>query len=491
MAAPFLTYHEPTTNQILILLSFLAFLPLSHFVASKIFRAGLIGQIILGIIYGVPLANILLHQWQETILALGYLGLIIIVFEGGLTTRLDLLKKCFGISVICALTGLLTPIALSIALLSAGFGYEIKESFAIGAALSSTSLGTTFGVIQEADVGNGKGGMVDTRVGTVLVSAALIDDVVGLVMAKVIAELGGDGADLGWTIGRPVLVAFCLSAITPFFVRGTRLVLPFLRPTWKKFTWAQRNRTTVNFATLVVTLAAFSAVAAYAGTSILLGAYLAGCYLNSLSRKPSDTNMVINNEPKAETYSSSAENETELKGSTYVQTFTETVGDVHEHILSAFFFASIGFAVPFLDLWTGKAIWRGIVYSILMIFSKLLVGIWLPVIDIFASPKSASTIPTTESLSTPVTEIPGSTSRLARISWAPALILGLAMVARGEIGLLIIQLAYNQSGIVSEEGFVTGIWAILLNTIIGPMAVGLYIKLKSRKGKTLSLGQWR
>lgn len=199
---------------------------------------------------------------------MGYLGLIIIVFEGGLTTRIDLLKRCFGVSVACALIGILAPIALSIALLSAGFGYEVKEGFAIGAALSSTSLGTTFSVIQGADVGTGMGGLVDTRVGTVLVSAALIDDVVGLVMAKVIGEMGGDGEGLGWTIGRPILVAVCLSAITPLLVKGARWAVCGLEGVWNRWAWGRKNRTSVMFATLVVTLTSFCAVAAYAGTSV-------------------------------------------------------------------------------------------------------------------------------------------------------------------------------------------------------------------------------
>lgn len=112
-----------------------------------------------------------------------------------------------------------------------------------------------------------------------------------------------------------------------------------------------------------------------------------------------------------------------------------------------------------------------------MVLSKLLVGAWLPLIDLLS---------TKEKITTNTSQ-----SRLARIAWPPAIILGLAMVARGEIGLLIIQLAYNQSGIVSEEGFITAIWAILLNTIVGPMAVGFYIKLKTRREEGINLGQWK
>lgn len=68
-----------------------------------------------------------------------------------------------------------------------------------------------------------------------------------------------------------------------------------------------------------------------------------------------------------------------------------------------------------------------------------------------------------------------------------ALLLGSAMVARGEIGLLIIEIGYNSTEYVSEEGFITGVWAILLNTIIGPVTVGLLVKFY---GKRIEEGEW-
>lgn len=61
------------------------------------------------------------------------------------------------------------------------------------------------------------------------------------------------------------------------------------------------------------------------------------------------------------------------------------------------------------------------------------------------------------------------------------------MVARGEIGLLIVEIGYNSTPYVSDAGFYTAVWAILLNTIIGPMAVGLLIKLR---GKEIGTGHW-
>ncbi|KAK7687091.1 hypothetical protein QCA50_009592 [Cerrena zonata] len=98
-------------------------------------------MIALGTIYGTPLAAILPQDWESTFTAMGYLGLVGIVFEGGLSTNLALLLNNLPLSLLCATIGVVLPIALSFALLTGAYGYTPLESFAAGAALASTSLG--------------------------------------------------------------------------------------------------------------------------------------------------------------------------------------------------------------------------------------------------------------------------------------------------------------------------------------------------------------
>ncbi|CAF1363243.1 unnamed protein product [Rotaria sordida] len=90
-------------------------------------------------------------------------------------------------------------------------------------------------------------------------------------------------------------------------------------------------------------------------------------------------------------------------------------------------------------------------------------------------------IETTTSLSPPPPQ-PLKKSR----SVYPALIVGLSMVSRGEIGFLIANIAVSTS-ILSAEAFIVTIWAILLNTILGPIAVGFMVKLL---GSKLTDGLW-
>ncbi|KAK1758976.1 sodium-hydrogen antiporter [Echria macrotheca] len=450
----FLAYHEPDIIAILTLLSFFIFLAISEWLADATIRAGLIGQIIVGIIYGVPLANIMALEWQETFLALGYIGLILIIFEGGLTIRLDLLRQNFVLSVIAALLGVLTPIALSFALLHAAFGHSALEAFIVGTSLCSTSLGTTFAVLSTASRGID---FSQTRIGTVLVSAAIIDDVAALVLVSVIhqlRDLANGSGELGWIIGQPILASGLLGVVTPIVAKF------ILGPGFRKFLEKRmlRFKHIGNLALMVLVLSAFLVIAAYAGASVLFGAFLAGTVLSSLvTKQPGD---VYGGE-------SSEENETaEGKMPTFLQTLKKYVGGPQKYIFQPLFFASIGFAIPFLDMWTGEMIWKGLVFTILMVLGKLVVGTVVPVWDLLSGNTTKEKAP--------------SHPRPA-LNWAPATLLGTAMVARGEIGLLIIQIGLNETPYLTQKAFIIGVWAIVLNTIVGPVSVGILLKSFGQK----------
>lgn len=207
---------------------------------------------------------------------------------------------------------------------------------------------------------------------------------------------------------------------------------------------------------------------------------------------------------------------------------------------------------PFLDLWTPTVLWRGIVYSVLMCLAKLAVG--LPILFYPATHAFASSIPTrvrTLLTSTrpgfrnicasvrrkqihPRADIaqdnvrphadeetkpePGRVSpynaptsspptravcslTTAITSLPAAVFMGVAMVSRGEIGLLIAQLARGGtegsssaeptsstgSGLLGDEAFLVAIWAILLCTLVGPISVGLVVR---RWGSRVTAGIW-
>ncbi|KAF9884728.1 Hsp70 ATPase ssc1 [Aspergillus nanangensis] len=451
MAGGFLPYHEPSIVQILILISFFLFLSLAEWVSAKIIRAGLIGQIAVGIIYGVPLADILEHNWQETFLALGYIGLILIIFEGGLGARLDLLKQNFVPSLLGAATGVVLPI-------------EAVETFIIGSALCSTSLGTTFAVISSASK---TVDLAQTRVGSILVSAAVIDDVVGLVFSSIIGDLGElshqNHVNLGWIIGRPIVASVAMAILTPLL---TKYIFAPLFRRFIEFHFARYDHIS-NIILMVLVLCAFISIAAYAGTSVLFGSFLAGSFLTYIPSKRPESPFVVMSREQGE--------REEDKSPTFVHTFEAYLMGVQAYLMEPLFFASVGFAIPFVGLWTGKRIWRGVLYTLLMAVAKK---------KRRRQEEAKEPEPQTGSATA---ERRSDETLKPSATWQSALLLGSAMVARGEIGLLIIEIGYNQTDYLSEEGFITGVWAILLNTIIGPVVVGVLV---SQYGHLIGESDW-
>ncbi|PKS06004.1 hypothetical protein jhhlp_007838 [Lomentospora prolificans] len=69
---------------------------------------------------------------------------------------------------------------------------------------------------------------------------------------------------------------------------------------------------------------------------------------------------------------------------------------------------------------------------------------------------------------------------LVKRTWRPAAFLGMAMVACGEIGVFIIQVGLNDTSYLSQDAFITGAWAIILDTIIGTIGVRLRMGLSTK-----------
>lgn len=82
MATASLPYHEPGIVTILTHTSFLLLLNIGNFVLDHMLYCGLLGQIFLGIAWGTPGAKWLTIEAEEVIAQLGYLGLLLMVYEG-------------------------------------------------------------------------------------------------------------------------------------------------------------------------------------------------------------------------------------------------------------------------------------------------------------------------------------------------------------------------------------------------------------------------
>lgn len=77
-----LPYHEPAIATILIQASFLILLNAFNFILDNVIYCGLLAQVFVGVAWGTPGAKWLDAEAEATITQVGYLGLILIVYEG-------------------------------------------------------------------------------------------------------------------------------------------------------------------------------------------------------------------------------------------------------------------------------------------------------------------------------------------------------------------------------------------------------------------------
>lgn len=194
--------------------------------------------------------------------------------SGGLRTDLKLLKQYFIISVLVALTGILVPIALSFILIPMFWSPTISPltAFTAGASLCSTSLGTTYAILSAARLER-------TRIGTVLVAAAMMDDVVGLIMVSVVSSL--TKTVNARTVGRPIGVSFA-------FLLASVIVMKYFPHLLKSFANPSKKLHFQGLSFVLSGIALFGLVAAagYAGTSILFVGYLTGISATYLFEVP-------------------------------------------------------------------------------------------------------------------------------------------------------------------------------------------------------------
>jgi Kef-type K+ transport system membrane component KefB len=404
-------------------------------------------------------------------------------------------------------------------------------------------------------------GLASSRLGVVLTSAAMMDDVVGLVMVQVISNLGGD--EFSWvTVVRPVMVSVAFAIVAPlvclFAAKPLTLWLNAYReahPTRSFSVLLRRAQTAFTIHTLI--LVGLVVGATYAGTSNLFAAYIAGAAISwwdselphpALGRptptgavadeetdpanggpqpRPSPTRLPTNDCSDITTTLSAHEvnKKKAVEHASTTKRVEETGGSaIYEHyylpavskILQPFFFASVGFSIPVTRMFRGAIIWRGIVYTVLMAFGKLLCGLWLVRLSAIPGKGTAGRLlskmklpsiphvwgkrdratPATPTQRAPSANATKSTPNPPKpFSLHPPLILALAMCARGEIGFLISGVAesrgvFSTSGEGSDEPtdiFLVVTWAIVLCTIIGPLGVGLSVrrvkKLQARKNK--------
>lgn len=170
--------------------------------ASTIFNRfgvpGLIGEILIGIV----IANLVIGDWSlmdslgltegsfnlELMEVLAELGVIFLLFSVGLETRVKHLTSVGRAAILVAVLGVLVPFILGYAFILYWDG-NVQHAMFMGAAMVATSVGITARVIKDMK-------LTDTKEARIIVGAAVIDDILGMIILAIVAGMAESGGDI-------------------------------------------------------------------------------------------------------------------------------------------------------------------------------------------------------------------------------------------------------------------------------------------------------
>ncbi len=221
------------------------------------------------------------------------IGVLLLMFSTGLETNLKELKSTGLAAVLMACAGVLVPLILGF-LISLPFGNiglgtsHIFRCVFIGTILTATSVAITVSVLKEL-------GKINTRLGTTIVSAAIIDDVIGIVLLSVVTSMAKSGNASGNLSGFDWFKAQwwgTIIMIIAFFAVAILAGWGFS----KLFKWLDRKWPTTHripvFSLAVCFLYSWVAEEIF-GVADITGAFLAGVVLSTAHRASEYTDKKI------------------------------------------------------------------------------------------------------------------------------------------------------------------------------------------------------
>jgi Kef-type K+ transport system membrane component KefB len=214
-----------------------------------------LGELLAGILLGPSVLGLI--RGDALLSGVADLGVLVLMFIAGLETDLVQMRKVGKASTLTALGGVILPFAAGFAVGEA-LGFGLATSLFLGAVLTATSVSVSVQVLGEA-------GALRSRIGSVILGAAVLDDVLGILVLSLVLSLTGQGDGIVLTLAR--LLAFFPVAI----LLGRFVISPVIR----RLAAGHEKEAGLALILAVVFLYAWAAEA-LGGLAAITGAYVAG-----------------------------------------------------------------------------------------------------------------------------------------------------------------------------------------------------------------------
>jgi len=232
-------------------------------IAAYFQMPSVIGELFAGIIIGPSLLNLV--QPSAPIHLLAQVGIILLLFEVGLESDIGRLMRAGTQATAVAVCGVVFPFILGFCLSYYFFDFTLLASLFIGSTLTATSIGITLRVLSDLK-------QQGSREAQIILGAAVIDDIIGIVLLALLYEFATSGVVNLWNAGKVMVFIALFFFIAPI---AAKLISATIRK------WDEKSDIPGLIPTTIVSLILFFAWIAHGlGAPELLGGFAAGLALS-------------------------------------------------------------------------------------------------------------------------------------------------------------------------------------------------------------------
>ena len=270
------------TQKILIQLAIIiVFAKFFGLIARKLKAPQVVGEIIAGLILGPSFLKLMSES--DFLAGMAEIGVIMLMFSAGLETDIKQLKRTGFKATVIACAGVFVPLVGGTVLFMCFYGFsapgteDFLKAVYIGTILTATSVSITVQALKEL-------GKLSDEIGTTILSAAIIDDVIGILVLTMVISFKDPSNSIGMVVVKTALF-FILSAVVGYGIYRVLKIVDKKHP--------HTRRIPIIGLALAFTLS-YLAEETF-GVADITGAYVAGIILSSLDdSKYIDRKMDVN-----------------------------------------------------------------------------------------------------------------------------------------------------------------------------------------------------
>ncbi|MHB8843774.1 MAG: cation:proton antiporter [Nitrospirota bacterium] len=368
-------------------------------VFARLRMPSVLGEVTAGIVVGPSLLGFI--QPDATFHLLAEIGILLLLFEVGLETDVGRIIKVGVQSILVAFTGVIVPAVSGFAIAYSWFGLDLIPSLFIGGTVVATSIGITVRVLADLKKQN-------TVISQIVLGAAVLDDIIGVVILAVLYDFAVKGAvSIADTIRIVVFISVFL-VVAP-------VIAKLFVPTMARL--SESSRTKGMIPTLIISMIlGLAVISHHVGAPEILGSFAAGVALARRFFLP---------------LGSAIEH--------YSQSIAKKIEDSMTPIIDLFvpvFFVMVGASINFRVIDASSGAFWGFAGSLTAaaVIAKMTSGLWV------------------------------------RGGWSCKLSTGMAMVPRGEVGLIFAEVG-KRNGIFDDSVYAVVVFVVAVTTLLAPLAL--------------------